>query len=366
MNGIRSNLLLPFLQKVGDGPRGARHLSREEAREAARAILEGEWDPVTLGGFLLAMRWKGETEEELAGLLEGLRDFLVSGSGFEGETHAYSGDSQAPELGEPARRSWLDVSGAYDGREETVPVGVAASILAVAAGQPVVLHGAEGIPVKAGVTPVGVLKALGIRPAASPGEAEEQVGVLGITCLEQASFHPRLWGLLPRRWAVAKRTFLNTLEPHLNPLRAGCHLGSVFHPPFAERVAKALSLTGIFRRVVIIAGEEGGEELRPGGSLLVEWEEGMAEPRPSTLRPRELGLDWKPRRFTGNAVSWRAEEAARLTEDVLGRREQELGEAAVANAALRLYSGEEMPGSPGERKGPVPAGQMEEMGVVTR
>jgi len=143
MNGMHSNLLLPFLQKVGDGPRGARHLSREEAREAARAILEGEWDPVTLGGFLLAMRWKGETEEELAGLLEGIRGFLVNRDDLDGETTPSSRDPQAPGLGGSGRRSWLDVSGAYDGREETVPVGVTASILAAAAGQPVVLHGRQ-------------------------------------------------------------------------------------------------------------------------------------------------------------------------------------------------------------------------------
>src|SRR5215218_10389370 len=94
------------IKAVGTGPRGSRSLSFEEAREAMRALLGGETTPAQAGAFLIALRFKGEEPEELAGIAQGLRDAALSR--------------------EPGPVAPLACAGAYDGVAESPQLSLAA------------------------------------------------------------------------------------------------------------------------------------------------------------------------------------------------------------------------------------------------
>ncbi len=343
--------LADLLAVVGTGPRGTRDLNFVEAREAMLAILDRRWHPVTLGAFLMAMRWKGETAEEMAGFAAAVRETLAWPAG--GAAQAAAGGAEAGPAGgaaggstaagaEPGAAGFLDWAGNYDGHARTLHLGVAAGIVAAAAGQPVVLHGAEGVPTKEGVTPVAVARALGI---ALPAAAEEALALLarhGFAVLEQAAFHPRLHFLLPERRALGKRSFINTVEPLANPLGAASHLGSFAHAPFGERLCRAAARGAGFRRVVAVMGLEGMAFPRPGRMLVVEWPGGEAGAvRQFHVDARELGLVFAEEdlRAQGDLAA-RVARSAEMTERVLRLGEPAAArDAVLAGAALAIYAG---------------------------
>lgn len=316
------NRLLPFLAKVGTGQRGSRDLSYEEAREAMAAILDGAFHPVTLGAFLLAERWKPETAEELAGFADAVGERL---------------ERPLPPRAVPGL---LDCAGAYDGKTRTLNAGVAAALVAAGAGVPVILHGAVGIPTKAGMTPAHVLARLGIDILGTAEEALSDLERVGIAYLHQPVFHPSLHALLEARTAVGKRTFLNTVEPLANPLGAAVHVGGFFHVPFGERLCHALKRSNRgFSRAVMVEGIEGSDEIRPGRAAVAELRDG--EVYTYHIESAALGLDCRMGDVTASATGAEAmaDESARRVEAVL-RGEDRTGyrDVVLLNAALRLYA----------------------------
>lgn len=314
------NDLLPFLGRVGTGQRGSKDLSYDEAYQAMAAILEGRFEKVTLGAFLLAMRWKEETAEELAGFADAIHELSV-----------------IPLEGAPP--GLLDCAGNYDGKIRTVNVGVAAALVAAAAGQPILLHGAEAIPTKSGVTAHHVLAALGVA-VGSPEGARRDLAGLGIAYLHQPAFNPGIHALLAFRHQVGKRTFLNSVEHLANPARAAAHLGSCFHIPFAERLchAQRLARHGA-RRVVIVEGVEGSDELRPGRALMAELRDGEVAAR--HVESATLGLASRigdlPVPAEGQDLA--AASAAHTDACLGGGGDAAFRETVLLNAAVRLYAG---------------------------
>ena len=111
---------------VGSGHKSADDMSREQAREAFARILSGEPDHTTLGAFWLANRWKRNTPEELAAFVDVMREQSV--------------ETAAPEA-DP-----VDCGANYDGKDRTALLGVAAGVVAAAAGTPVVVHSGDRVP----------------------------------------------------------------------------------------------------------------------------------------------------------------------------------------------------------------------------
>ena len=127
-----------ILRIIGRGKKLQRDLTFEEAREAMRLMLSGEASTAQIGGFLVTMRVKEETAEEIRGFTAGARDVMRP-------------------MPKPNVANLVDLALPYNGKSRTLQTGVAAALVLAACGVPVLLHGADDVPTKAGVAVLNVL-----------------------------------------------------------------------------------------------------------------------------------------------------------------------------------------------------------------
>lgn len=331
---------------VGSGPRSATDMTYDQAYAGMADILTGDPDPVALGGFWIANRWKRNTPTELAGFVDAMRSASV--------------ETAVPDV-DP-----IDIGANYDGKADTPPLGVASGIVAAAAGTPVVAHSADRIPMTEGVTYRHVLEELGVRPDLSPAASATMVDEVGFGFYDATRFNPGVHALLDRRRALGLRTFLNTVETLANPAAADVHLGSFFHRPFAERVIATLreSRTIDASRVVLVHGQEGSDDVRPGSVRLVEWTEGSehaagvgpddgSEDRSvevTEIEPAAVGVETDAigaldaGYADGDLDNDLADAAARLTREVVtgnldtGDHDGPIRDLVALNAGIRIYA----------------------------
>lgn len=296
-----------FLRKVGAGPNRSKHLSLEEAKAAAAAILEGRATPGQAGGLLIAMRVNEECAEEIAGFALAIRQ------------------SCRPNPGIPP--PVLDCAGAYDGRVRTLPVGVAAAILASRFGVNSLFHGTCGLG-RSGITPESLLPALsqaGFRPG--PGV---------VTFMDQEDYSPVLSALKPFRNELGLRTVFNSAEKLVGLAgESGAEhalLVGIFHGGYLERIAEAAVLAG-HRRVFAIQGLEGSDDLPvTRDSRACEITNGLVIPWKIDLDA--LGIDQCP--AAALECDGLSEAITRLSAALTGQPGPAM-EALVLNAGLRLY-----------------------------
>ena len=246
-----------FLRTVGRGRHLSRSLSEEEAAEAMAMILAGEVAPEQLGAFLLILRYRGETPEELAGFVRAARARLD-----------LPGD-----LG--VALDWPS----YADRHKQLPYFVLAALLLAEAGIKVALHGIAG---SGPVTTPAVLDALGLTPAESFVLAARQLEQGNVAYLPVEPLCPPLAGLFALRPTLGVRSAANTFGRELNPLGAPCQMQGVFHPtylPVHRDTARRLGQprAAIFKggggevqrnpekpcRVVLVTGDEAAEDEWP-------------------------------------------------------------------------------------------------------
>lgn len=301
---------------IGSGPKSAEDLSRDQAREAMARLLARDADPTTLGAFLLANRWKGNTPEELAAFVDVMRERSVRPA-------------------EPSV-SPVDCGANFDGKTETALLGVGAGLVAAAAGTPVVVHSADRVPASHGVAYRHVLDALGIPTDLEPAESAAMVDETGFGFYYQPRYNPGVHALLDRREALGVRSLLNTVETLANPANARVHLGSFYHLAFARKVTDALvESEQDVDRVVLFQGVEGYDDVRPGYTKVAEWRDGEFDDH--TIETATYGMDFETADLRVDDV---ARDSARITEAVLaGERDDRFADAIALNAALRIYAG---------------------------
>lgn len=301
---------------IGSGPKSADDMTAEQAMAAFHRLLDREADPTTVGAFLLANRWKGNTPTELAAFVDVMRERSVR-------------------LAEPTADP-VDCGANYDGKAETALLGVAAGLVAAAAGSPVVVHSADRLPATRGVTYRHVLDALDIPTDISPTASARMVDETGFGFYYAPRFNPGVRALLDRRHAMGVRTLLNTIETLANPANARVHLGSFFHLSFAERmidtVRKATSLH--VDRVTMVQGLEGYDDARPGRTRLADWNGG--EVTTTRIETADYGFDAD---IDALQVPDVAADSADITEAVVkGDRTDRFADAVAMNAAIRIYA----------------------------
>jgi anthranilate phosphoribosyltransferase len=300
---------------VGTGPKSAGDMTYDEAREAARAILDAEPDETTLGAFLLANRWKTNTPEELA---------------------AFTDEITARAERVPTEADPVDCGANYDGKTETALLSVAAGVTAAAAGTPVVAHSGDRVPMSMGCAYRHVLDELGGRTDITPEKSAELVDETGFGFYYQPSFSPDVAALHDRRYEMGVRTFVNTVETLVNPADADVHLGSFYHLAFAKRVCDTLgrSENHDIDRVVMFQGLEGYDEIRPGYTKVAEWTDGEFDDY--EIETAEYGMDFEREDLRVDDVPG---DSARITKEVLaGERDDHFADAVALNAAVRVYA----------------------------
>jgi len=307
-------ILKPFLRDIGQGPKSCRDLTREEARVAMAAILAGQATPAQVGAFLLVERFKGETPEELLGFTEAVR----------ATAHTLR----------PNTKGLLDVGSPYDGRNRSPVVSPAASLVAAAAGVPVVMHGEKDMPPKGGVAVGDVLEGLGLSTDATPQQVCHSLERAGFGYMRQARFLPCLYALKGLRREIALRSALHTVEKISNLAHAPYLLTGLAHLPYLEKLLAAIKAVG-FQRIMLVQGMEGSEDAPTHRATRVI-ELGGEGPQEYRLNPKALGLTpASPEAMAGDAVH-----NARLTIEALTGRPGPFKDLVLLNAALRIYLAE--------------------------
>ena len=302
---------------VASGPKSASDMDRGQAREAFQRILDLNPDPTTLGAFWLANRWKTNNPEELGAFVDVMYEESVAGA----EPNA-----------DP-----VDCGANYDGKARSALLGVAAGVVAAAAGTPVVVHSGDRVPSQKEVAYKHVLDELGVKTDLEPEESAAMVDEHGFGFYYQPNFNPVVDALWDRRDNMGVRTFVNTVETLANPANADVHLGSFYHLAFAEKMVETVreSEHASFERVLMFQGMEGYDDVRPGSTTVAEWDEG-SDMEDFTIETPEYGMDFETEDLHVDDV---AADSADITLDVLsGERTDQFRDAVLVNAALRMYA----------------------------
>ncbi len=230
----------PFVRILGKGKSGSRSLSRTEARQAFSMILQGEAEQLQVGAFLMLLRVKEETAEELAGFVEACRDNML-----------------APPATLKADLDWSS----YAGKKHQHPWYLLSMLLLAGAGYRVFVHGSAGHTPQRLYTQ-SALQALGIETAASWSDVAGQLDSGNFSYLPLENFCPALQELIQLRPLLGLRSPVNTLTRMLNPLRADASLQSIFHPAYASLHQQTDHLLAQ-PRALVFKGESGEVEIKP-------------------------------------------------------------------------------------------------------
>jgi anthranilate phosphoribosyltransferase len=239
-------------------------LDRVEADWAMTQIMGGEASDAQVGAFMLALRSKGETVEELAGLVDVmLRNAVILDTGNEA----------------------VDIVGTGGDMVGTVNISSMAAVLTAAAGIPVMKHGSRSASGKTGSSEM--LEVLGIRLDLSPERVSDVFREVGITFFFAPVFHPAMRYVAPIRRELGIPTTFNFLGPLANPAQPIATSLGVANGLIAPLMAREVAARG--RSALVFRGSDGLDELTTTGPSEI-WEVAGGEVRNSTLDPSQLGL----------------------------------------------------------------------------
>lgn len=243
----------PFAQYVrilGKGKKGTRSLTEQEAFDAMTMIMAGEVLDVQLGAFLMLMRVKEESAEELTGFVKAVRLHIAR---------------EHPEL-EQLQPS-VDWS-SYAGKRRHLPWYLLAVFALANAGEKIFMHGASGHTIDRVYTE-DVLNSLGLPVAANGLQAKQQLEQLGFCYFPLSHLCPQLHAIIELRNTMGLRSPVHTLARLINPCHADLVMQGIFHPSYRE-VHQHAALTLGYPTVAVIKGEAGEIERNPDAECLVK------------------------------------------------------------------------------------------------
>ena len=243
-----------------------RHLSREQAREVMDEIMRGDATQAQIGGFLVALRLKGESADEIAGCAEAMRAHVLPVR--------------------PQRDDLVDTAGTGGDGASTINISTAAAIVAAAAGAGVAKHGNRAVSSASGSA--DVLEALGFELEQPPERIAQSIDELGFGFMFAPAHHPAMRHAAPVRRELAARTVFNVLGPLTNPAGARAQVIGVYSPSLVRTLAEVLAQLGA-RRAYVVHGAHGIDELSPTGpNDVCEVVDG--EVRERVIDPIDLGI----------------------------------------------------------------------------
>ena len=264
-----------IIQRIATGPDLSKDINQEEAKAGMNFILNGQADPVQAAIFLIALRMKRESDDEMKGILDTLLE----------ETHTTT--AQVDDV--------VVLSDPYDGYNRTIPSSPFLPAVLAELGVNMVSEGLETVGPKYGVTHKKVLRAAGVPVDLSPQQAAERLADknIGWSYVDQSQFAPKLFGLMELRSKIVKRPVLTTLDVLLGPVRGknNTHLVTGYvHKPY-PRIYSLLARHAKFDSCLLIRGVEGGvtPSLRQAGKCVYYHD--MGEEIELELDPKALGIE---------------------------------------------------------------------------
>ena len=285
-------------------------LTRETAADAMRVIMAGEATPAQIGALVTALRMKGETPDEIAGMAQVMR---------ESSLHV---DVEGP---------LVDTAGTGGDASNTFNISTTAAFVIAGAGVRVAKHGNRAMSGSTGSA--DVLEALGVKIDLSPAGVKACLETIGIGFMFAQIFHPSMRFAAGPRREIGIRTVFNMLGPLTNPAGANAQVIGVADPELGEKMARVLGMLGSAHSLVV-HGTDGLDEMTLSGESQV-WELKDGNIEAYTVTPADLGFD---KVHSGELRVSSAEESARVLRDVLNGAAGPTRNVVVVNAAAGLLA----------------------------
>ena len=254
-----------MIREAIDATVAGRSLTMDEASSVMREIMDGEATQAQLGAFLTALRLKGETTEEIAGMATVMREMALRVN-VDGPL--------------------IDTVGTGGDGKNTFNISTATAFVAAAAGLKVAKHGNRAASGSCGSA--DVLEALGVKIELPPEGVARCIDEIGLGFMFAPAFHPAMRYAAPVRREIGIRTVFNILGPLTNPAGAQSQLLGVAFAELGETMAQVLRLLGA-HHALIVHGEGGLDEISLAGDTSV-WEVKGGAVKNWTLHVGDTGL----------------------------------------------------------------------------
>jgi anthranilate phosphoribosyltransferase len=296
---------------------GGRDLSQAEAAAAMEEVMTGTATPAQIGAFLTALHLKGETDGEIAGMAQVMRE-KATPVHFDG--------------------ALVDTCGTGGDASNTFNISTTAALVVAGAGLTVAKHGNRAMSSACGSA--DVLEGLGVNIELDAEGVARCLREAGIGFMFAQKFHPAMRYAAPIRREIGIRTAFNVLGPLTNPARARHQVLGVANQALAEKLARALSRLDTVHALVV-HGDGAVDELSLSGPSLAFDVRGGQEPRRLLISPDELGLPHAPRdALKGGSV---AENVLTVRAILSGQERGPRRDVVLLNAAAALVAGDAAP-----------------------
>ncbi|MEM9357742.1 MAG: anthranilate phosphoribosyltransferase [Pseudomonadota bacterium] len=301
---MSDNELRGLVQKVSTGA----SLTRMEIQTALKSMMTGDATAAQMGAFLMAMRVRGETVDEITGAAEFLRAHMT---------------------GVAAPADAVDIVGTGGDSHGTFNVSTCAALVAAGAGLKVAKHGNRSVSSKAGAS--DVLAALGVKLDITPETVSRCIDGAGVGFMWAPLHHPAMKHWAPVRAELGVRTIFNVLGPICNPAGVKRQIVGVYSLDLVEPIAHVLNNLGS-EHVWVVHGHDGMDEMTTTGATRVaELRGGMV--KTFEVTPADAGL--LPARLS-DLVGGDAETNAAAIRDVLADKKGPFRDIVLLNTAAAL------------------------------
>ncbi len=234
------------------------------AADAFNTIMSGDATPSQIGAFLMGLRVKGETVDEITGAVRVMRDKMV------------------PVV---APAGAIDIVGTGGDAKGTLNISTCSAIVAAGAGAVIAKHGNRAISSKSGAA--DVLTALGVNIELSPDAVGRCIAETGLGFMFAPAHHPAMKNVGPTRVELATRTIFNLLGPLSNPAGVARQMVGVFSPDWVEPIAHVLNNLGC-ERAIVVHGDGMDEMTTTGETLMADLSGGTVTV--ANVKPEDFGL----------------------------------------------------------------------------
>jgi anthranilate phosphoribosyltransferase len=287
-------------------------LTEAEAEAVMEQIMTGQTTPAQIGGFLVALRLKGETVEEVTGFARAMRRNAISVC--------------------PCQSFLVDTCGTGGDGAHTFNISTAAAFVAAGAGLAVAKHGNRSVSSKCGSA--DVLETLGVCLELSPEKVAACIDEVGIGFLFAPRLHPAMKHAIGPRREMGVRTVFNILGPLTNPAGAQAQVLGVYDGALTEMIAQVLGSLGS-QAAFVVHGADGLDELSTTGpNQVAQLRDGYV--KTFTLDPLELGL---PRATLSDLKGGDAEENGAIARAILDGEPGPRRDVVLLNTSAALVAG---------------------------
>lgn len=267
-------MLKPYITKVINH----QDLTQQESFQAMQIIMTGEATSAQIGGYLIGLRMKGETVDEITGSASAMH-------------------SVANTINPKVNPHLLDIVGTGGDGAHTLNISTAAAFIIAGAGYPVAKHGNRAVSSKCGSA--DVLEALGVDLSLKPEQVKTCIEEVGIGFMFAPLFHPAMKHAIGPRRELGQRTIFNILGPLTNPANATHQLIGVYDASLTETMANVLGELGVEGALVVhghggldeltTSGKNKVSELRGGRVVTYDFDPGDLGLRPADIEDLEGG-----------------------------------------------------------------------------